>query len=80
MFRTEINALATAIIRTIVPFVVSFFVVTFGVDPDTAEAFWTMALGGAYYSAVRVFAEFFPQAGWLLGVNKAPKYDDAGPT
>ena len=76
MFGTEINALVTAIIRTVVPMIVGWLVVAFGVDPESSEAFLTMLLGAVYYTGVRILAEFVPQAGWLLGVNKAPKYEE----
>lgn len=74
MIGPKIHDLATAIIRTVVPFVVSWLVVVFGVDPASSEAFLTMLFGAGYYTVVRIIAEWVPQAGWLLGVNKAPTY------
>jgi hypothetical protein len=75
MIGEQFHALAIAVIRTIVPAIVGWLVVAFGIDPESSEAFLTMLITAAYYTGVRLLAEFIPQAGWLLLVNKAPRYD-----
>jgi uncharacterized membrane protein (DUF441 family) len=74
--------LLIGLIRTWVPIGVGVFLswlVTLGVtfDPSTEAALiagLTGLLGGLYYTAVRLLAEWKPSLGILLGVNEAPSY------
>jgi formate hydrogenlyase subunit 3/multisubunit Na+/H+ antiporter MnhD subunit len=72
-------------IRTYVPIiagVVASWLLAQGIlDEETAKAtvinltaLLTGVFSGLYYFLVRLLAEWKPQFGWLLGVNKAPEY------
>jgi len=77
------NDFVIGLIRTYVPIAVGAgvaWLVTLGVDLDagtqtSAVIALTGALQAVYYTAVRYAAEKWPKAGILLGVNKAPAYD-----
>ena len=77
-------------IRTYVPMIVgaviSWLVVQGIVDEQTGQNLlvaWTSALtaafGALYYFLVRLLAEWKPWFGVLLGVNKAPAYNEEKP-
>jgi hypothetical protein len=72
------------LIRTYVPIVVGVllsWLVSLGLNLDpSVQAGLISALTGiltaVYYTAVRFLAEKWPGAGILLGVNKAPAYNE----
>lgn len=77
-----------SLVRTYVPWIVGVVVgwlISLGIplDPEV-ETQVTIALMGAtsflYYFLARVFEIYVsPKLGWLLGIGKAPTYDDEQP-
>ncbi len=72
-------------IRTFVPFAIAaaatWLTDSFGIEIDglTVEQLaigLVGVLGGVYYAVVRGLAEKWPVVGVLLGVNKAPSYQE----
>lgn len=73
----------TSIVRTVVPFVVSFIVVQaakWGLDIDAAEVtpIATVVIGAVYYAVVRKIEENKPEVGKLLGKAVEPVYGTGG--
>jgi hypothetical protein len=72
----------TGIVRTMMPYVYSFLLTTFGLDVSEEVGLALIPLlGTVFYIGIRWIAEKYPQAGYLLVVNKAPSYaENEGPT
>lgn len=70
----------TAIIRTVVPFLLGWFVALaakagLDIDSATAEASITFLVGTLYYVAVMLLQKYVsPSFGWLLGSPTVPEY------
>ncbi len=66
----------TRFVRTVVPFIVAWFV-ALGVDVDAAaiEEGLVAIIGALYYALVAWLEPRFPWIGWFLGIAKEPKYD-----
>ncbi len=74
---------AVGLVRTFMPGVYSWLVFQLnGFDwlidllPSVAPEAWIVIVGGLIYQVIRVAAEKFPKAGWLLIFNTKPQYDN----
>lgn len=82
-----VTGVLTSIVRTAVPYIVGLLVTLAakaGLDLDDGTlqsigALLTVAIGTAYYAAVRELeTRFSPAWGWLLGRAKRPAYGQEG--
>lgn len=72
------TTLAPSIVRTLVPWIVAWLIswlpAELGLTSDQLATAATLAVGAAWYVAVRVLEVYFPKAGILLGWTTAPVY------
>jgi hypothetical protein len=71
-----------SVIRTLVPFIVAYFlglpvVKTLGLTEEHITSLVTVLLGGLYYIVARLAETYMPQLGWLLGHPSQPTYEAA---
>ena len=69
--------LLAAVVRTAVPYIVSYVAAVlvkhgFEFNQDQINAAVVPVGGSVYYFFVRILEQYFPKAGWLLGVAKTP--------
>lgn len=77
------SAFIIQLIRTIVPFVVGWFLAQLAaaglnLDPDAGRQLTealTLLLGGLYYAAVAWLERRYKWFGWLLGIARRPDYE-----
>jgi len=83
---SSLKTLVFSFIRTVVPYIVSFFIsmllaAGIAVPEDLKIAlggFLTLAFGALYYLLVRLVEQYVaPKFGWLLGVAKQVQYEGA---
>ena len=79
------NDLISSIIRTVTPLIVGqvlSWLALLGINDAGGEVsaslivLVTTILTTIYYSLARLLERKFPSAGWLLGLAKAPKYEE----